>query len=138
MSNQVRYPILRRNLKEAAWALSDEDYQARVWEAPTKPPPDNMFPFQEAVAYVLDDMAPDRPSGLVGEVLIDEDELASFDHLAESLVALVESIGPGGSFAVASRSPAWHHVRRAAGALYRRLQKGDGDQDGAPIVAEGD
>jgi hypothetical protein len=125
MSDQVEYPILRRNLKEAAWCLSDVDYQARVWGDPTKPPPDNMFPFGEAVAYVLDDMAPDLPSGLLGQVLINERELTTFSRLVESLKTVMARIGTRGSFSDASTLPQWEDVRSAARALHQELERGD-------------
>lgn len=121
----VEYPELRRNLKEAAWCLSDQSYQKTVWGNPSDPPPDNMFPFEDAVAYVLDDMAFDELGVLVGKVLIDECELAALRNLVRRLGAVVDELGPRTSFGdVAGRSD-WGEVRGAALSLLASLERGN-------------
>ena len=123
----VEYPVLRRNLKEAAWCLSDEKYQSTVWADAKMPPPDNMFPFGEAVAYVLDDMAPDQPWALVGKVLRDEVELAAFRRLVDTLGPIIDEIGPSASFADVGMRRDWEDVRRAAAGLLDVIERGDLD-----------
>jgi hypothetical protein len=119
------YPDLRRSLVQAAWCLSDEDFQSRIWTTPTQVPPDAAFPFGEAISFVLDDMRPDDPSALVGKVLLDERELAQFQELSESLSSLIERIGPMGTFADASHTPEWEQVRSSARQLHRTLLQSD-------------
>lgn len=123
----VEYPVLRRNLKEAAWCLSDEQYQSTVWANTHTPPPDNLFPFGEAVAYVLDDMAPDQPTALIGRVLRDEREFACFQLLVETLGPIVDEIGARASFADVVGRRDWEDVRRAAAALVDVIERGDLD-----------
>jgi hypothetical protein len=90
----VKYPEMRLNLRAAATDLADQTFHAEVWAHPRKPVPDMRFQFHEAMAYVVDDL--DAPRSLVGDVLADEFELATFEDLSNALHVLLDRIGSRG------------------------------------------
>src|SRR6202011_5199458 len=102
----------------------------RVWVHPTKAPSDNRFPFDEAISLVADDMDWGDRSSLLGAVLVDKRELDQFKELADSLISLIEKIGPQGTFADASQIPEWQQVRASARRLHRTLVKSDEPERG--------
>jgi hypothetical protein len=121
----VRYPSLRSNLKDAAWSLSNQEFQSEVWARPgTRTPPDR-FPFPEAIAFVVDDMGMAEPSTLLGEVLASSDEQSKFEALSRALNALLDRIGRNYTFANASSTSEWDKVRSTAKLLFETMARSD-------------
>jgi hypothetical protein len=113
---------MRQNLLEAASCLGDREYQARVWAANVRPP-DNMFTFEDAVDFVLNDIAAgDAPDRLVADVLGDTAAVDLLLTLHQWLEAVIEKIGPHGAFDAANELPEWDQVRTAATALRTALE----------------
>jgi hypothetical protein len=117
----VKFPDMRADLLQATRDLSDERFHCEVWTHPTMPPPDNRFPFGEAISYIVDDLDMAHQQSLVGTVLTDETELALFLDLSSALNAMLNRIGPHATYVEASASPEWDQVKSAARTLAEKL-----------------
>jgi hypothetical protein len=118
---QVKYIDMRFNLTLVCHDIADEKFHADVWVNPSLPPPDNRFTFDDAVAYIVDDLDFPIPETLVGSVLADETELAMFLELSSALNAMINRLGPYASYEEASASPEWDQAKSIARVLAEKL-----------------
>jgi hypothetical protein len=116
---------MRVNLAAASRDLADETFHAEVWTNPRQPVPDKRFQFQEAVAYVVDDLDVRSPQTLIGDVLASEEEFARFEDLFQALNAMLKRIGSTGTYTQASATTEWQQVQAAARRLYEGLARSD-------------
>ena len=125
--SQLRYPILRRNLESAVDCFADQAFQARVWSNPTISTPEGRWDFIEAFEFVVDDLGSADLSGLVGEVLVDQEELILFSELHSALlaVAALERSGQRLRYDEVSETREWSAVREAAVRLRSALASDD-------------
>jgi hypothetical protein len=105
---------VRKRLDDVVTALSNEELHERLWLHGERRSADELT-FDDALLFVVDELATDEPDELVGHVLVDEIELTAFLRLSVALEQLASVIGDHGTFqdAVASGQP-WRHVLAAA------------------------
>jgi hypothetical protein len=90
----VKYPEWRQQMIDAVRALSDPDYQRRVWLAGEGIGPDFYDSLQERIHDLFDDseVLPDA-SRRVGVLLRNEAEVEALRPLGRALDALIDELG---------------------------------------------
>jgi len=112
---------IRSRLQAAVAALCDRELQERLWVRGERHNAEELT-FDDAVLFIIDELATSNPAELVGHVLLDETELEAFLRLSKALEALVDAIGDHGTFADARNSGrVWQECVDAATDLKRRL-----------------
>lgn len=110
--DQVRYPQLRRRLRDAVGNLCDEKYQRRLWVRGDRQSQDELG-FDDTLLLVVDELDT-FGQDIVGDVLLDAEEAEAFDRLASAVENLIERIGQRGGYADAVAVPEWVTVVQAA------------------------
>lgn len=120
---QIRYPNFRAELVYAVRALSDPDYQQRVW-VHGEVPAEGRYDFTHSVHILFDDMSvlPDPQIG-VGAVLY-PDEVDVMKALGEVLDPLIDELGNVNDAAYLAH-PKWAEVVRRAKNAYQVLNAND-------------
>jgi|EndMetStandDraft_4_1072995.scaffolds.fasta_scaffold28477_6 hypothetical protein len=87
--NKVKYPEMRKELRSHLQALSDPEYQRRVWVAKGKEGSIQHDELDYAIHFLYDDtQLADDPRSMIGWILYD----ASEAELMERLVRVIEGI----------------------------------------------
>lgn len=119
--SEVRYPDLRRYVINAVAALSDLQYQKRVW-IDRNYPRDNYFDDLDTNIHTLYDdyrILPE-PESALGDILIDGDEVERLRTLGRVLGPIIDELGDAPDAHYLSH-PSWPVVIRAAGASLSAL-----------------
>lgn len=110
----VQLPEMRAEVISAVQALSDPEYQKRVWIDRQYPSPDYFDNFTLNV-NILDDAAVlDAPHAAIGFTLVSDEEARAMSELAASLNRLLSEAGAQSADDVLMASPAWERVVAAA------------------------
>lgn len=110
----VRFPAMRRYVMDALAALSDEEYQQRVWIEHRYPDERFFDDLRLNVHLLYDDceVLPD-PRPMLGAVVVDDDEMPRLVALDAALGPLLDELGEAPDEAFVSH-PNWPAVRAAA------------------------
>jgi len=112
---------IRSRLKAAVAALCNRELQERLWLRGERHNAEELT-FDDAVLFIIDELATSNPADLVGHVLLDDSELEAFLRLSKALEALVDAIGDRGTFLDARNSgQVWQRCVDAAADLKHRL-----------------
>jgi hypothetical protein len=132
---ELRYPVLRRNLRSAASCFADKQFQAEVWANPTRRTPEGRWDLLEAFEFIVDDLGSADLPGLVGEVLSDEDELQLFLELHRALLAVSANKRPEQrlTFEDVVAKDEWPRVQDSAAGLCEMMATVDGRGEGDGI-----
>lgn len=110
---------LRRTLLAFLLELLDERYQGRRGL-----PPGKSFEIDDVVHFFFDDTdLVANPSSYIGEVLFDENEVASIEKVTLALDEIVDEL-QGKETEAYLASELWPRVVEQAGAAYAELQSG--------------
>jgi hypothetical protein len=105
---------IRSRLRDAVDALTDDELQERLWLRGDRLTADELT-FDDAVLFIIDELATPHPDELIDHVLRDETELQAFLGLVSALDRLVTVIGERGTYADAMKAGApWHESVDAA------------------------
>lgn len=113
--NTVKFPAMRREVIDAVAALSDLEYQRRVWIDRIFPK-ENFYDDLTLRSHILydDTMVLPDPGSAIGDILIDGDEVARLAALDQVLGPLIDELGEADDFRYISH-PRWPEVVRLAG-----------------------
>lgn len=113
----VLYPEMRSRLRGAAAAFGDEELQERLWLQGDRKSAEE-WAFEDAILYVIDQLAVGQAEELVGLVLANDAEVEAFRALSSAMESLVSAIGEEGTYADAmSAGPQWEDTVSAARVL---------------------
>jgi hypothetical protein len=101
----VQFPEMRARLGQAVDALTDPDFQERLWTRGERLSSAELA-FDDTLLFLVDELEMFGPEGMVGRVLIDETELNAFTALTAAVEAVIDGIGKLGSFQDAKASGA--------------------------------
>ena len=112
--SEVKYPVMRLEVLSAVAALSDTEYQQRVWIGRESPTPKFYDDLTANVHVLYDDcqVLPD-PESALGTVLLPGDEVARLRDLDQLFGPLIDTLGDAPD-SVYLASPQWAAVVRAA------------------------
>lgn len=117
----VRYPEMRSRLRGAAAAFVDSELQERLWLKGERKSAEE-WNFEDAMLYVIDQLAVGHAEELVGLVLANDAELEAFRVLSSAMESLASAIGEEGTYADAmSAGPLWEDTVSAARILAELL-----------------
>jgi hypothetical protein len=119
----VKYPEMRNELIQHLQALSDVDYQQRVWVLGESDGATVHDEFDYAVHYLYDDthLAAD-PASTIGWILRNEEEAISVAKLVEVIETIFQRYGTDLSDAEYIQLPEWIAVLQAAKDAARLIQ----------------
>lgn len=111
----VRYPEMRAELIQHLNALSDIDYQRRIWVLGSSEGDVVHDEFDYAVHYLYDDtqLATD-PTSTIGSILLNEEEAAEISKLVDAIERIFQRHGTKLSDAEYIGLPEWATVLRTA------------------------
>lgn len=111
----IKYPEMRNQVIEVLRALSDPEYQQRVW-VDRKYPHENFYDDLTHNVNVLcdDTRVAEAPYDQIGITLNDSVEAESIEVLAAQLTRILDSAGPDESDASIISRPEWNGVVVAA------------------------
>lgn len=115
--NKLKYSDMREELIQHLFALSDADYQYRVWilggtDEETSTTHDE---FDYAVHFLYDDsLLASDPGATVGWILRDETEVMKISKLVESIEVIFQKYGTSLSDAEYIKIPEWANVLATA------------------------
>jgi hypothetical protein len=119
----VAYPELRSRLRAAAAAFRDDELHERLWLRGKRISADE-WDFEDALLFIVDQLAAFDPGELVGLVLVNDLELQAFTALSSAMNSLLLAIGDDGTYADALNTGAhWQETVTAACVLERLLDK---------------
>lgn len=131
---RIRYPEMRNEVVLAVKALSDPDYQQRVWVRKEFPHENFYDDFSQKVHILFDDLTVmPEPHTAVGDVLYGN-EVEPMQALSDVLDPLIDQLGDV-SDADYLAHPRWAEVVRLASSAYRVLRAND-EQHGTCDVRE--
>jgi hypothetical protein len=108
---------IRSRLRDAVDALTDGELHERLWLRGDRLTADEPT-FDDAVLFIIDELATPHPDELIGHVLRDGTELQAFLGLASALDRLMAVIGERGTYADAVKAGApWRESVDAARSL---------------------
>ena len=117
----VQFPEMRARLRQAVDSLCDSDLHDRLWVRGQRTSSSELG-FDDTLLFLVDEMEMFGPADLVGDVLIDDSELAAFQNLVSAIESLLQEIGKSGSFSDALASgTAWESCVAKACEMQRRL-----------------
>ena len=120
--SDVKFPQLRAEVVEAVRALSDHDYQWRVWIRQEHPEPDWYDDFTLNVHVLFDDCRVlEAPTETIGDVLRSADEATAMLPLARALNTLFDRYGKHLSDEEYLNAPEWSTIVVAAGTALTAL-----------------
>jgi hypothetical protein len=124
MTTNVRFPQMREHLELALAALSDVDFQRRVWVDGHIDPRDKWHHnFDEGIHTICDDLRFDiDPLGSIGNWTRDAGEAAAVATVAQAIDDLLERYGLELSDADYMRAPEWPRTTQLAGAALQTLR----------------
>ncbi|MFI5520503.1 hypothetical protein [Streptomyces platensis] len=118
----VQLPEMRQEIISAVKALSDSDYQQRVWIDRIYPHADFFDDFTLNVNTLYDDTTVlDDPAAALGQTLADDAEVEAMQCLADRLDEILDAIGRDADDIAFLRSPLWSGVVTAAQEALRVL-----------------
>lgn len=111
----VKYPAMRREVIDSMAALSDLEYQKRVWIDHVLPT-ENYYDDLTLRVHVLydDTMVLPDPSSAIGDVLVSGDEVDRIAKLGQVLGPIIDELGESGDIRYIGH-PEWPKVARYAG-----------------------
>jgi hypothetical protein len=101
----LEFPEMRLRLRQAVDALSDAEFQERLWARGERRSSSELG-FSDTLLFLVDELEMYDRTVLVGTVLIDELELTAFTALTVAVEALIDAKGKLGSFQDAKASGA--------------------------------
>ncbi len=111
----VQFPDMRRTVIEALQALSDPEYQRRVWVERTYPKPGFYDDLTHNVNVLYDDTSvAEDPRAQIGVTLENEAEAAAIENLTAVLDPLLDSLPTKLEDAQVISRPEWSAVVKAA------------------------
>lgn len=119
--SEVRYPDLRRYVINAVAALSDLQYQKKVWIDRDYPHENYYDDLDTNIHTLYDDyrILPE-PESALGDILIDGDEVERLRTLGRVLGPIIDELGDAPDAQYLSH-PSWPAVIKAAGASLSAL-----------------
>ncbi|MBX9245518.1 hypothetical protein ICW40_11965 [Actinotalea ferrariae] len=121
----ARYPMMRLQIVSSVAALSDVEYQRRVWVNREWPVEEHYDDAQQSIEWLLENtQALEEPESLVG-IMLFPDEVLPMSALAARLVPLVEDIGMVES-TVFIADPRWAGVVEAAARVRAAMERNGG------------
>ena len=104
----VRYPEIRQRLRSAVGWLCDPTFQERLWLRGERRSTGELG-FEDTLLVVIDELDEHAWSReeLVGDVLLDSQELDAFVDLERAILALVDVLGTRAPYLDVIRQPAW-------------------------------
>ncbi|WP_260634810.1 SCO4402 family protein [Streptomyces angustmyceticus] len=118
----VNLPEMRKEIISAVKALSDTDYQQRVWIDQIYPNADFFDDFTLNVNVLYDDTTVlDDPAAALGQTLANDAEVAAMQRLAGRLGDILDSVGRDADDLTFLQSPLWSGVVTAAQEALRVL-----------------
>lgn len=118
----VNLPEMRKEIISAVKALSDTDYQQRVWIDQIYPHADFFDDFTLNVNVLYDDTTVlDDPAAALGQTLANDTEVAAMQQLAGRLGDILDSVGRDADDLAFLQSPLWSGVVTAAQEALRVL-----------------
>lgn len=126
-TSQLRYPTLRRNLESAASCFADRQFQADIWSNSSVRTPAGRWDLVEAFEFIVDDLGSADLPGLIGEVLVDEQELALYSELRRDLLAVAALARSGGRlrYDEFAGTREWSRATNSAAQLVRAMAIAD-------------
>ncbi|MFC5660720.1 SCO4402 family protein [Streptomyces nogalater] len=122
--NDVSFPEMRRNVLSAVQALSDEEYQRRVWVDMDYPHEGYYDDFEMNLHILYDDtLVLEDPESAMGTVLRSEEEVKAMAELASAIDLLLDREGTGKTDAEYISSPLWGPVVRSAAVAHAALTR---------------
>lgn len=113
--SEIRYPEMRKELVSHLQALSDPDYQRRVWVEKGKEGGIEHDEFDYAVHFLYDDtQLAEDPRSTIGWILNDDSEAKLIESLVRTIEVIFEAHGTGLSDAQYIDLPEWGGVVNAA------------------------
>ncbi|MFF3541555.1 hypothetical protein ACFYXD_06795 [Streptomyces platensis] len=117
-------PAMRREIISAVRALSDSDYQQRVWIDRIYPHADFFDDFTLNVNTLYDDTTVlDDPAAALGRTLADDAEVEAMQCLAGRLDEILDTVGREADDIAFLQSPLWSGVVTAAQEALRLLDR---------------
>jgi hypothetical protein len=111
----IQHPEMRANLLDVLRALSDPDYQRRVWVEREYPHPGYYDDLDTNVHLLYDDTdIAEEPHKNIGFALRNEDEARAIEELNRVLGPLYDSLPPDTDDATVIAMPEWQAVIAAA------------------------
>lgn len=122
---QIRYPNFRAELVQAVRALSDPDYQQRVW-VEGEVPAAGRYDFTHCIHILFDDMSvlPEPEKGSVGAVIY-PNEVDAMKALGGVLDPLIDELSGTATDAAYLTHSKWAEVMRRAKNAYQVLRAND-------------
>ncbi|WP_283137811.1 SCO4402 family protein [Rhizohabitans arisaemae] len=128
MSDDVRFPEMRREIISAVNALASPEHQQRVWIDREYPHPGYYDDFTLNIHILYDDTdVLENTSSCIGDYLRSQDEVDALTKLAAAIDAMFAALGTELEDLDYMRSPFWGSVVSAAAAAVRVLAN-EGDQ----------
>ncbi|GAA2127194.1 hypothetical protein GCM10009727_16800 [Actinomadura napierensis] len=119
----VRFPDMRREVIDALQALSDPDYQRRVWVDRVYPQPGYYDDLTHNINLLYDDTSvAEDPYGQVGVTLESDEEAAVMERLVAVLDPLLDGFPAELDDAEVISRPEWAEVVKAAQDAVRIIQ----------------
>lgn len=92
--NDIRYPDMRAEVLGALQALSDPEYQQRVWVRHELPAPNHYDEFKYRIHILYDDTTVfENPQVAIGDILRGEEEVQALTPLKDALDSLFDKYG---------------------------------------------
>lgn len=111
----VRFPDMRREVIEALQALSDPEYQRRVWVDRNYPQPGFYDDLTHNINVLYDDTSvAEDPQGQIGLTLENAEEVAAMERLTAVLDPILDSLPTKIDDGAVISLPDWGAVVRAA------------------------
>ena len=93
MRRGIRYPDMRREVRNALAHLADREYQRRVWEEGEFPGYGKYYDWDAAVHALYDESLVAGTHRAVGDVLFDHAEANSIDEVITAIERTFEDVG---------------------------------------------
>ena len=121
MSN-VKYPEMRAQVIASLRALSDPEYQQRVWIERQFPHEQFYDDLRENIGMLYDtSLVLDAPATRVGDILVDDSEVVVLEELRTTLTPVIDDLGDADDGAY-MRDVRWPAVVATAEAARRLLE----------------
>lgn len=119
----VQYPAMRNEIVGALEALSDEDYQQKMWVEGQYPDPSFYHDFDMAVHTLYDDTGVgDGPRSQIGSTLRDETEAQLIQDLLDALDPVLDQCDDRTTFEEIRNIDRWPDVVSTAAAALARMR----------------